>query len=533
MNLYAILLPLMLPIIGAVGLLIFARSVWAQRIGGLLFSGLSFAASLYLVAVVDQADYIVMQMGGWAAPFGISLVADRFSAIMVAVSSFMGFGVAWYAVGEIDADRLRRYFFPLYLVLLFGVNGAFLTGDLFNLYVWFEVMLIASFILMAIGGKRAELEGALKYVSLNLLASMFFLIGAGMVYGVTGTLNMADISAKVAAAPDAQAILPAALMLFVAFSVKAALFPFFFWLPSSYHTPPPAVSAIFAGLLTKVGVYALFRFHTLLFASLFSHFQMLLLVLSILTMVTGVLGAASHFEIRRILSFHIISQIGYMTVALAIMTPLALAAGIFYLVHHIIVKTNLFLISGVVDRLKGSDDLARIGGLSKSAPWLAILFFIPAFSLGGIPPLSGFWAKLGVVKGAIEGTHWWVVTFSLLVGVLTLFSMTKIWAEAFWKKQPESEEAEEAEAKARAGEAQGPSNPLGVRSALRWMLPPIVAMALATVLIGLFGEPLFRYTERAAAQLIDVESYRQAVLVPAGVDGQAAGFEPANGKEGQ
>lgn len=503
MNHYAILSPLMVPIIGAVFLLIFTRSAWTQRIGGVFFSGLCFIGSLYLVSVVDTVDYIVLQSGGWAAPFGISLVADRFSAIMVSVSSFMGFGVAWYAVGEIDTGRLRRYFFPLYLVLLFGVNGAFLTGDLFNLYVWFEVMLIASFILMAAGGRRQELEGALKYVSLNLLASVFFLIGAGMVYGITGTLNMADISAKVSAAPDAAGILPAAMLLFVAFSVKAALFPFFFWLPSSYHTPLPAVSAIFAGLLTKVGVYALFRFHTLLFASLFSHFQTLLIVLSVLTMVTGVLGAASHFQMRRILSFHIISQIGYMTVALAIMTPLALASGIFYLVHHIIVKTNLFLISGVVVQIKGSDDLARVGGLSKSAPWLALLFFIPAFSLGGIPPLSGFWAKFGVVKAGLAGGHWWVVAFALLVGVLTLYSMTKIWAEAFWKKQPEAVE-----------DAPSVSVLGSTGASLRWMLPPIALMALATVLIGLLGEPLFNYTERAAAQLLDTEGYQAAVLLP-------------------
>jgi multicomponent Na+:H+ antiporter subunit D len=425
---------------------------------------------------------------------------------MVAVSSFMGVGVAFYAVGEIDSERLKRYFFPLYLILLFGVNGSFLTGDLFNLYVWFEVMLIASFVLMSIGGKKLELEGGLKYVSLNLVASMFFLVGAGLIYGTTGTLNMADIAAKVSAAPQSTQVLPAAMLLFVAFGVKAALFPFFFWLPSSYHTPPPAVSAIFAGLLTKVGVYALFRFHTLLFESLFSHFQTLLIVLSIFTMVTGVLGAASHFEMRRILSFHIISQIGYMTVALAIMTPLALASGIFYLVHHIIVKTNLFLISGIVVRIKGSDDLAKVGGLVKSAPWLAALFFIPAFSLGGIPPLSGFWAKLGVVRAAVEGAHWWVVVAALLVGVLTLYSMTKIWGEAFWKAQPESSESE----------AEPAPDAESYRSALAWMVPPVVVMVLATIVIGLFGNSLFRYTERAADQLMNPESYQRAVLFPEG-----------------
>jgi len=501
---YAILLPLLIPIIGAVCLLIGAQSIRAQQIGGVFFSGLTFIASLVLVQLADEIGYVVLQSGGWAAPFGITLVADRFAAIMVAVSSFMGVAVAYYAVGEIDDQRLKRYFFPLYLVLLFGVNGAFLTGDLFNLYVWFEVMLIASFVLMSIGGKKNELEGGLKYVSLNLVASMFFLVGAGLIYGKTGTLNMADIAAKVGAAgDDGTQVLPAAMLLFVAFGVKAALFPFFFWLPSSYHTPPPAVSAIFAGLLTKVGVYALFRFHTLLFESLFSHFQLLLIVLSILTMVTGVLGAASHFEMRRILSFHIISQIGYMTVALAIMTPLALASGIFYLVHHIIVKTNLFLISGIVVRMRGTDDLAKVGGLVKTAPWLAVLFFIPAFSLGGIPPLSGFWAKLGVVAAAIEASLWWVVVAALLVGVLTLYSMTKIWGEAFWKAAPKDAE-----------DMSPVREPEKVKRDLFWMVPPVVVMVLATAVIGLFGNPLFEYTERAAAQLIDPGGYQKAVLFP-------------------
>jgi multicomponent Na+:H+ antiporter subunit D len=509
MQAYAILLPLLLPVLGAMSLLVGSRSLRTQRIGGVFFSGITFLASINLVLVTDQVGYIVLQSGGWAAPFGISLVADRFAAIMVAVSSFMGVAVAWYAVGEIDAARLRRFFFPLYLALIFGVNGAFLTGDVFNLYVWFEVMLIASFVLMSIGGKKHELEGGLKYVSLNLLASMLFLVGAGLLYGITGTLNMADIAAKVAASPEPEAALPAAMLLFVAFAVKAALFPFFFWLPSSYHTPPPAVSAIFAGLLTKVGVYALFRFHTLLFESLFSNFQMLLLILSALTMVTGVLGAASHFEMRRILSFHIISQIGYMTVALAIMTPLALASGIFYLVHHIIVKTNLFLISGIVMKIKGSDDLARIGGLVKSAPWLAFLFFIPAFSLGGIPPLSGFWAKFGVVKAALEAAHWGVVVAALLVGVLTLYSMTKIWGEAFWKPQPEVTGGAGGEGFSEVDDRGG------VRSALQWMVPPVAVLVVATILIGLFGNPLFRYTERAAAQLMDPQGYQQAVLMPA------------------
>ena len=370
---YALLFPILIPLLGVMILLIGAHSLTVQRVGGVCFAVATFLASLNLVRIVDQAEYMVMHMGGWQAPFGITMVADRFSAVMVAVSSFMGAAVAIYALSEIDETRLRKFFFPLYLVLIFGVNGAFLTGDLFNLYVWFEVMLIASFVLISMGGEKGELEGGLKYVCLNLLSSVMFLAGAGIIYGKTGTLNMADIAQQLATSENANWAISSSMLLLVSFGLKAGMFPFFFWLPASYHTPPSAVSAVFAGLLTKVGVYALFRSYTLMFVPLFPHVQDIILWLAVLTMITGVLGAASHFDMRRILSFHIVSQIGYMVLGLAFMTPLALAAAIFYLVHHIIVKTNLFLVSGVVIRLKGSCDLSKVGGLSVSAPWLAVL----------------------------------------------------------------------------------------------------------------------------------------------------------------
>lgn len=492
-----LVLPIIVPLLGAIVLLLGARSPAFQRAGGVFFSCLTCLVALFLVIKVDELGYLVMQAGNWKAPFGITLVADRFSAIMVLVSSLMGASVSVFALGEIDETRLKRYFFPLYLILLFGVNGAFLTGDLFNLYVWFEVMLIASFVLTAMGGSRAELEGGLKYVCLNLLSSVLFLSGAGIIYGKTGTLNMADIALNLSQSSDSHWVISSSMLLMVGFGIKAGMFPFFFWLPAAYHTPPSTVSAIFAGLLTKVGVYALFRSYTLIFVPIFSEVQTILVVLSVLTMVTGVFGAASHFDMRRILSFHIVSQIGYMTLGLAIMTPLAIAAAIFYLVHHIIVKTNLFLVSGIVIRLKGSCDLAKIGGLSLSAPWLAVLFFIPAFSLGGIPPLSGFWAKFGVVKAGLDAGSWIAVTAALLVGVMTLFSMTKIWAEAFWKKSPEAVTA---------------SEPGPVVGRLAYMVAPVALLALLTILIGLFGAPLFAYSERAAAQLLNPGEYIAAVL---------------------
>lgn len=497
MILSELLVVLLLPLLGSILLLLASGHLGMQRAGGVFFSVATFVMSLFLLARVDATDYQVIQMGNWSAPFGITLIADRFSAVMVAVSSFMGAAVAFFAIGEIGHTRLKRYFFPLYLLLIFGVNGAFLTGDLFNLFVWFEIMLIASFVLMSMGGEQAELEGGLKYVCLNLFSSAVFLAGAGIVYGKTGTLNMADIAQHLQNSDDALWALSSSMLFLVAFGVKAGIFPFFFWLPASYHTPPSAVSAIFAGLLTKVGVYALYRAYTLIFAPLYGEVSTLILILAVLTMVTGVFGAASHFDMRRILSFHIVSQIGYMILGLALMTPLALAAGIFYLVHHIIVKTNLFLISGVVIRKYGNCDLAQVGGLSKSAPWLAVLFFVPAFSLGGIPPLSGFWAKFAMVKAGLQAEAWFSVTAALLVGVLTLYSMTKIWAEGFWKTAPDGLQERK------------PNPEVG---GIVWMVGPIAVLSVSTVVIGLFGQPMFAFSERAAEQLLNPQGYIQAVF---------------------
>jgi multicomponent Na+:H+ antiporter subunit D len=387
------------------------------------------------------------------------------------------------------------------------VCGAFLTGDIFNLYVWFEVMLIASFVLLALGGQQAQLEGAIKYVTLNLLSSALFLTGVAILYGVAGTLNMADLHVKLSA-PDMPAgmVTTVAILFLVAFGIKAAVFPLFFWLPASYHTPPVAVSAIFAGLLTKVGVYALIRVFTLLFVQNPGFVHTIILWISALTMLTGVLGAMVQQDFRRILSFHIVSQIGYMVLGLALgglsssrsVAVLALASSVFYITHHIIVKTNLFLVSGVAYRLQGSYDLKKLGGL-VGYPGIAVLFLIPALSLAGLPPLSGFFAKLAVVKAGLEVHQYAVVSVALVVSFLTLFSMTKIWTEAFWKPPLLAERGQQ-------GASGGPS-----RAIPGALLTPVAVLAAITVVIGLGAGPLFDLSLRAAEQLHDPAEYLHAV----------------------
>ncbi len=484
--------PIVIPFIAALAALAGYRSLRWQRLMLIVGTGAALTMSIQLLLSVIDIGPLAVQLGDWRAPFGITLVADRLSAIMVVLTHLMGLAVGIYSLGGIDNDRLRFFYVPIYLVLLMGVSGAFLTGDLFNLYVWFEVMLIASFVLLALGGTKAQLEGAVKYVAINLLSSIFFLAGIGILYGKAGTLNMADLAVIIAANPDAIVTTSTAMLFLVAFGVKAALFPLFFWLPASYHTPPPAISALFAGLLTKVGVYALIRVFSLIFVSAIPFTHTVILIISGVTMVVGVLGAAVQTDMRKILSWHIISQIGYMTMGLGLFSPLALAGSIFYLMHHIVVKTNLFLVAGVVRQRTGTEDLAQLGGYYKSLPWLAILFMIPAMSLGGIPPLSGFFAKLALVQAGLDLTSWAIVATALAVSLMTIFSMIKIWGEVFWKASPATDRTDR-------------RTPVS-------MILPIVGLAVVTIIIGLYAEPFAALASEAANDLIDPSAYIAAVL---------------------
>lgn len=502
-----LVLPLVIPLTTAAVSLLAWRRIALQRLLAVLGTASLLVAGLALLGHIWFQGVCATQMGGWVAPFGITLVADLLGAIMVVLAGITGLAVAIYSFADVDEPRESFGYYPLLHILLMGVCGAFVTGDLFNLYVWFEVMLMASFVLLALGGQRDQLRGAIKYVTLNLLASAIFLAAVGILYGMAGTLNMADLAHKLSNVPQSGNITVVATLFFIAFGIKAAVFPLFFWLPASYHTPPVAVSAIFAGLLTKVGVYALIRVFTLIFVQDVAYTHTLILVSAGATMVTGVLGAAAQYEFRRILSFHIISQIGYMIMGLGLagltgsraLATLALAGSVFYIAHHIIVKTNLFLVSGVAQRLCGSNDLKQIGGLYRGYPMLAILFLIPALSLAGIPPLSGFFAKLSLIQAGLGAEQYLIVAVALVVGLLTLFSMTKIWAEAFWKEAPSDDVSREAPSEMHPRER-------------RLLLLPVASLALLTVCIGLGAEAVFLLATRAAEQLLDRGAYIHAVL---------------------
>ncbi|RJP53813.1 MAG: Na+/H+ antiporter subunit D [Anaerolineaceae bacterium] len=493
-------LPIIIPMLAGTAALLAYRSRMIQRWISVIGSGALLASGIWLIVEVERNGIRAAQIGNWPAPYGITLVADLLSATMVTLTGIIGLAVAVYALATTSAAHETVGHHQLYQFLLMGVCGAFLTGDLFNLYVWFEVMLMASFVLLALGGERGQMEGAIKYVTINLMASAIFLAALGLLYGLAGTLNMADLANKFSnGLPEEQAglVTTLAIMFLVAFGIKAAIFPLFFWLPASYHTPPVAVSAVFAGLLTKVGVYAIIRVFTLLFIQEPGYTHTLILILAGATMLTGVLGAVTQKEFRRVLSFHIISQIGYMIMGLGLYTPLALAGSIFYITHHIIVKSNLFLVSGVVQRLKGTLELKKLGGLYQSLPGLAMIFLVPALSLAGLPPLSGFFAKLSLVQAGLSQGQYVIVSISLLVSLLTLFSMMKLWNETFWKDQAKEYE-----------NAQQPVNP----GEWRTMFAPIAGLAALTILIGLSASPLFELALRAGEQLMDPTAYIRAVM---------------------
>ena len=494
-----IIAPILIPLATAALTALFWGNPLVQRWIGLVGAAALFvAAAVLLNDVMIGGTVLVAQMGGWSAPFGIAIVIDPLSAIMLTIAGLMGLAVAVYSMGPGATERDRAGFQPLFHSLMLGVCGSFSTGDLFNLYVWFEVMLIASFGLLVLDRTKEQLDGGLRYVILNLVGTTFFLLGVGLIYGLTGTLNLAELAQIAPTVENQGALAAVGALLLVAFGAKAAVFPLFNWLPAAYHTASMPVAAIFAALLTKVGVYAIIRVFTLVYAHDNAYFGPIFQAVAIATMVTGVLGAAAQNDIRRILSFHIISQIGYMLVGVALLTPLALAGSVLYLIHHIVVKANLFLIAGAIRREGGSFALAKLGGLWITKPALAVLFLIPALSLAGLPPFSGFWSKLAVIQSGLQAEAYILAGAALLVGVLTLYSMTKIWNEAFWKAVPEGEETLE-----------GPS---WTRMQKFASYAPIVVLAGVTVTIGLWTEPFAAAAMQAGEMLLDTDGYIAAVL---------------------
>lgn len=486
-------LPVVVPLIGAGAALTLARHPRAQAaIAMTALSGVLATAIVLLIAA--DSGPLVLNVGGWDATIGISLVVDRLSALMLVVSSVVLLGVLAYSIGQGRADETDTpvsVFYPTYLVLAAGVANAFVSGDLFNIYVGFEILLGASFVLITLGATGERIRAGTIYVVVSLLSSVLFLIAIALIYSATGTLNLAQLSIRLADLdPGTQLILQ--VMLLLAFGIKAAVFPLSSWLPDSYPTAPAPVTAVFAGLLTKVGVYAIIRTQTLLFPD--GRLDDVLLWIALLTMVIGILGAVAQDDLKRLLSFTLVSHIGYMIFGIAVANEIGLAATIFYVAHHITVQTALFLVAGLIEQRGGTTSLDKLGGLAKMAPALAILFFIPAMNLAGIPPLSGFLGKIGLLQaGAQLGTPlaYGVIAAGLITSLLTLYAIVKAWNKAFWQTAPA---------------------PLPKTSTPRSTFAPAAAIVAASVGISFLAGPLYSYAERAASDLSARTPYVTSVL---------------------
>ncbi|WP_138420868.1 Na+/H+ antiporter subunit D [Aquibacillus sediminis] len=490
-----LILPIILPMLVGTILIFFAKNHSLQRVIAGITAVLLLILAFYLAHEVyyHPQQTMILELGNWSPPFGIVLVADMFATLMVILSSIVGMLCLFFAFKTIETERAKHYFYPFYFFLLTGVNGAFLTGDLFNLFVFFEVMLLSSYVLIVNGGTNYQLRESFKYVVINMIASAFFLVGLAYIYAVTGTLNMADLAEKVGVLEQQGVLNVIAIVFLFVFGAKGALFPLYFWLPNSYYGPPAAVSALFGGLLTKVGIYAIIRTFTLIFTHNTGFTHDIILALAGLTMFFGVLGAVSQFDFKRILSYHIISQVGYMVMGLGIYTQLALAGAIYYIAHHIIVKAALFLFAGATEKITGETSLYKMGGLLRSHPLLGWLFFISAMSLAGIPPLSGFFSKFALILSGIQEERYVIVVVSLLVGLLTLFSMMKIFMYAFW------------------GEQKIPTEKVDKKETMG-LLKPIIPLVILTIALGLSAEPIFQFSLGVADQIMDPSNYIDSVL---------------------
>jgi multicomponent Na+:H+ antiporter subunit D len=491
--------PILLPVLGAGLSMIAGRVRWLQRLIGLSVLSAMMVFSILLLLEVDREGTIATQVGAWPAPIGITLVADRFSAIMLVLACLMLLTVLVYAIGQPGAERNHVGFTSVYLVLAGGLCATFLTGDLFTLFVAFEVMLTASYVLLTLGAREAQVRAGMTYVVISLLSSTLFVTAIALVYAATGTLNLADLAGKIGDLPGGVRMALAVLFLIV-FGIKAGLFPLFFWLPDSYPTAPSPVTAVFAGLLTKVGVYAIIRVETLLFPQ--SVPTTLMLVIAGLTMLVGVLGAIAQDDVKRILSFLIVSSIGFVVMGLGFFTVAGIAAAIFYVVNHIIVKTSLFLTGGLIEHVGGSSRLLGVGNMVRTAPALAVLFAVPALSLAGVPPFAGFVAKFALVDSGFGTGEYVVVGVSLLVSILTVFSITKIWSGVFWSPREATVDDEPSPVGHAVGRLGGPV----------LMVAPTAALVVISVVAMVAASSLFALSERAAHDLLDPSQYVKAVL---------------------
>jgi len=487
-----IVLPILIPLITAVFLIFFQKQIILQRwISAISTTGL-LITSIIIVQKVRNDGVQSLDIGSWAAPFGITLVSDMLSALLILTTSIIALACLFYSFRSIGRERENFYYYPVFQFLLVGVIGAFSTGDIFNLFVFFEVMLMSSYVLLVLGGRRIQLRESIKYLTVNIISSALFVIAVAFLYSAVGTLNMAHISKRIAEIGQPGIITVVAVLFLIVFGLKGAIFPLYFWLPGSYYAPPIPVMALFGALLTKVGVYSITRTYTLLFYHDTGFTHELLLILSIITIVAGVIGAIAYWDVKKIIIYNIITAIGIITFGISLMSETALQGSIYYLIHDMIIKAALFLIIGIIISITNTSSLRKMSGLIKSYPLLGWSLFIAAISLAGIPPFSGFIGKLFIIQAGFESGSYigsFVVLFSSL---FVLYSVMKIFINGFWGI-PKSYSGEE-------------------KLPYRSLLLPSIALVAISVAYGLGVEYINPYVTQAVEVLTNPDLYIKAVL---------------------
>ncbi|MCA1064927.1 Na+/H+ antiporter subunit D [Rossellomorea sp. AcN35-11] len=487
-----LILPILIPLFTAIILMFISKYVKVQRGISAISTLATIAASLVLINTIHMDGIQTINLGSWVAPFGITLVSDMLSALLVTATSIITLVVLLYSFKSIGADRERFYYYPVVQFLLVGVNGAFTTGDIFNLFVFFEVMLMSSYVLLVLGGTKAQLREGIKYILVNVISSALFVIAVAYLYSVVGTLNMADISRKIADMNQPGILTAIAIMFLLVFGLKGAIFPLYFWLPGSYYAPPTPVLALFGALLTKVGIYSILRTYTLFFYHDIGYTHEILSILAILTIVLGCIGAIAYWDVKKIIIYNIIIAVGVILFGVSTMNPEALEGAVYYLVHDMFIKAALFLLVGVMIAITGTTNLKKMGGLIRDYPWLGWTFLVAAFSLAGIPPLSGFIGKLLILRGSFAAEAYVGAGVILASSLLVLYSVIKIFLNGIWGTPKEYKEVTKGHAR------------------YLWMTSSI--LVVLAVCYGLGAEAVRPLFSQAAEVLVNPNLYIDAVL---------------------
>ncbi|ONH61070.1 Na+/H+ antiporter subunit D [Frankia sp. CcI49] len=520
-----VVLPVVVPLLAAGAVLVISRWIIVRRVLALAVVAGVVADAAAILVIADADGPLVANLGGWPAPVGITLVADRLSGLLLLTSAVVTFAVLVYAIGQgvTEEARLGRssVFESVYLVLVAGVALAYLTSDLFNLFVAFEVMLVSSYVLITFATTPGRIRAGMTYVIVSMTSSLLFLTMLALVYAATGTVNLADLAGRMQRLPPGLAE-TLGLMALVVFGIKAASVPLHFWLPDSYPTAPAPVTAVLAALLTKVGVYALLRTHTLVFHH--DGAWVLLLATAIATLLVGAMGALAQDNLNRMLSFLLVSHIGYMLFGLSLFTVTGFTGVIIYMVHHILAQAALFLVSGLITRYTGTSVPRRTGGLVAVIPVTALLFALPALSLAGIPPFSGFVAKLTLLEAGAQTRTWPVdvaLAASLITSLLSLYVVARVWIQAFWGPRHGLPCAAQqgAEQGARPGAEQAAERSGQAGPVTRPMVLATAGVVAAGVAVAVFAGPLASLSERAAGDLLEPTAYIDSVLPGAGTAG--------------